>query len=189
LFDAIDNYFGTVRKRYADLSFELLHFALSDVDGRAWQAGESRDGTNRVTHSFVSDFYIDAASNRSVIECKPISKSRLDSVLSVGDRRVPYLLKVDVDGHETAILRGAQETLKSTSIVVVEAAVAAIRERVDLLEDSGFRLHDIVDPCYYHGVLSQVDLIFVSAEWIKRCPDLRPWQTKAFSWSAWSKFV
>lgn len=44
LFDAIDDYFGTVRQRYSSMSIELIHLALSDVDGAAWQVGESRDG-------------------------------------------------------------------------------------------------------------------------------------------------
>ena len=48
---------------------------------------------------------------------------------------------------------------------------------------------DIVDLCYFHGVLSQADLFFVRKDWLSRCADLRPWQTKAFSWDAWSKFV
>lgn len=189
LFDAINDYFGTVRQRYAKLSFELLHLALSDVDGQAWQVGESRDGSNRVTHSFLSEHEVAVGSRPSIRECKPIAKARLDTVMAGRSVQAPYLLKLDVDGHETAILRGATETLKSTSIVIVEASVATISEKLRMLETAGFALVDIVDPCYYHRILSQVDLLFVHKDWMLRCDDMRPWQTKSFAWDAWSKFV
>jgi FkbM family methyltransferase len=189
LFDAIDDYFGTVRQRYANLSFELVHLALSDVDGQAWQVGESRDGSNRVTHSFLSDHEVAVGSRPAVRECKPIAKARLDTVLAGRSLQAPYLLKLDVDGHETAILRGATETLQSTSIVIVEASVATISEKLRMLEAAGFALVDIVDPCYYHRILSQVDLLFVHKNWTQRCEDMRPWQTKSFTWDAWFKFV
>lgn len=189
LFDAIDDYFGTVRQRYANLSFELIHLALSDVDGQAWQVGESRDGTNRVTHSFLSEHEVAIGSRPAVRECKPIRKARLDTILAGRTVAAPYLLKLDVDGHEIAILRGAAETLRSTSVVIVEASVATISEKLRMLEGAGFVLVDIVDPCYYHRILSQVDLLFVHNTWMQRCGDMRPWQTKAFSWDAWSKYV
>jgi len=189
LFDAIDDYFVTVRQRYAKLSFELMQLALSDVDGQAWQVGESRDGSNRVTHSFLSDHEVAIGSRSAVRECKPITKARLDTVLAGRVVKAPYLLKLDVDGHETAILRGATETLQSTSIVIVEAAVASISEKLCILESAGFALVDIVDPCYYHRILSQVDLLFVHRKWMELCGDMRPWRTKEFAWDAWSKFV
>ena len=74
----------------------------------------------------------------------------------------PYLLKLDVDGHELPILRGAEETLGNTSCVVIESPLCYLSERVSYLESKGFKLWDIVDLCYYCDNLHQVDLIFLS---------------------------
>jgi len=123
-----------------------------------------------------------------VVECKAVRKARLDTIMKEIDCVGPYLLKIDVDGHEIPILNGAKETFRDVSILIVEASVSTIRWKLDLVESSGFQLVDIVDLCYYHGVLSQVDLIFVKSEWVARCRDLVPWQSKAFAWSAWHRF-
>ena len=113
---------------------------------------------------------------------------RLDTIMKEVGEQGPYLLKIDVDGHEIQILNGAIETFKDVLILIVEAAVGTIRMKLVLLESSGFQLLDIADPCYYHGVLSQVDLIFIRSEWASRCRDLLPWQSKTFAWSAWHRF-
>ena len=55
----------------------------------------------------------------------------------------PYFLKVDIDGHEMKVLHGAAETLKQTSVVMIEAQGGALVERVGYLIDVGFRLFDL----------------------------------------------
>ena len=95
----------------------------------------------------------------------------------------PYLLKIDVDGHELEILRGAQRSLRDASIVIVEASLANRRcpelmERLELLLQSGFYLFDIVDPAYYAKLLHQVDLVFVRGDIVESSDQLRPRETQ-----------
>ena len=96
----------------------------------------------------------------------------------------PYLLKIDVDGYEIPIVRGSEKTLEDVSCLIVEAPVANFAERLQLILSRGFHLFEIVDICYYFGVLAQVVLIFVSNN-VMQLPSLRPWETRQFSWQEW----
>ncbi len=87
---------------------------------------------------------------------------RLDSLLPRPDLPAPHYLKIDVDGAEAAILRGAAGMLASCSVIEVEATIADFGPRVALILSAGFQLFDIVEPCYYDGRLAEVDLIFLN---------------------------
>jgi len=185
LFEPVDAYFDVIRSAYADFEHTLIHVALSDVDGEAWQVGISRDNSGQITHSQISDRPVSVDVEPQLVQCKAIRKARLDSVLTGYSPPRPWLLKVDVDGHEIPILRGAAETLRNASIVIVEATVSSIVARAEVLQQSEFHLCDIVDLSYYYGTLSQVDLVFVRRDLVAASKDLCPWATKRFSWEAW----
>jgi FkbM family methyltransferase len=186
LFEPISAYFPSIERSYADFDCELFPVALSDTDGSCWQLGFSGDGSGKVTSSRISESPKEVGSEAGLVSCTEVKKLRLDTLLQDRQERQPYLLKVDVDGHELPVLRGAQKTLASCSVVVLEAAINSIGTKVQLMAAAGLELVDIVDLCYYHGSLSQVDLVFVHVNCIARCPDLRPWRTKPFSWDAWA---
>ena len=188
LFEPVEAHLPAIRQRYAALRHVLVQVALSDEDGQAWQIGTSVDGSGKVTHSELSDVPVRVGERPEVVECKPVRKARLDTVMAEISHTGPYLLKVDVDGQELQILSGARETLRTVSILIIEAPTGTIRARTEFAESCQFRLIDIVDPCSYHGILSQVDLIFINEEWFAKCPDLSPWQSKSFAWSAWHRF-
>lgn len=186
LFEPVDAYFNNIRNAYKNYRHELIHVALSDEDGKAWQVGISRDNSGKVTHSWVSDREVSTKEEAQLVECKPIRKAKLDTVMQTLSLPAgPWLLKVDVDGHEIPILRGAEKTLRNTSVVVVEAPLHTMLARSEVLLNAGFQLFDIVDLSYYYGTLSQVDLVFVRQDLVNANAELRPWQTKTFAWEAW----
>lgn len=92
---------------------------------------------------------------------------KLDSFLADYPRPAPYLLKIDIDGHELKVIEGAHLTLQQTSIVIVEAAYAQIAERLNALQYHGFEILDIVEPCYYDDAFWQCDIVMIKPE-IKR---------------------
>jgi len=82
----------------------------------------------------------------------------------------PYLLKLDTHGYEVPILEGAKDTLRQTSVLVIEAYNFSLRdgclrfpELCLFMEQLGFRCIDLVDPMRRpkDGALWQFDLIFV----------------------------
>ena len=82
----------------------------------------------------------------------------------------PYLLKFDTHGFELPILKGAQETLSKTDVIVMECYNFRIApecltfdEMCRHLAALGFRCIDLVDPMHrpHDGAFWQMDLVFV----------------------------
>lgn len=196
LFEPIDEHFETIRKNYAGMDYQLHHVALSGSDGEAWQIGLCNDGSGRITHSQISDTPVapgrqpalsgrEGHDDRTIVDCRPIRKARLDTLVAQLQAPTPYLLKIDVDGHEIPILEGAVDTLKQASVVVIEATAGTLLARGQFLAEHGFQLFDIVDFAYYAGVLHQVDLIFVRRDLVDGSPKLHPMQLKPFRPDQW----
>ena len=180
LFEPVEEYYELIRKNYEDLDYELVKAALSDKNGENLLA-ITKMGSDTITHSSL-----DGALGGEVTENRIIKTMTLDGFLKGRNCPKPYLLKLDVDGHEMPILRGAEETLKDTSCVVIEAPLCYLPERVSYLESKGFHLWDIVDLCYYYGNLHQVDLIFLSDSEKKKAP-FSPWENYEFDWAQWQE--
>ena len=89
----------------------------------------------------------------------------------------PYLLKVDVQGAELDVLKGAERTLSNTELVVLEVSFFKFFENgpecVDILtymKARGFVPYDIVGRQYrpLDRALSQADIAFVKEDGIFR---------------------
>jgi FkbM family methyltransferase len=185
LFEPIDDHFDTINSNYARLDHELHHVALSNTDGEAWQNGICNNASGNITHSHISDEPLSREQEPRLIVSKPVRKAKLDSMVPALGAAAPYLLKIDVDGHEIPILQGAVETLKNASVVVIEATRGTLLDRAQLLADNGFLLFDIVDFAYYAGVLHQVDLVFVRKDIFEANAELRPMETRPFAPQQW----
>ena len=107
--------------------------------------------------------------NDAAAGARTVQKRRLDTLLAGMDFPTPYLLKVDVDGAELAVLDGAGDRLRDCSVICIESPLACLHERIGRLTAAGFRPYDIVDLCYYDEQLAQVDLVFVRADLFDAC--------------------
>jgi len=82
---------------------------------------------------------------------------RLDSIPRLKNCHSVKLLKVDVEGHELAVLRGLGSSIGSVRNVILEllGPVASIgeqhREIIQLLRHSGFRLNDVTGRQWCEG--------------------------------------
>ena len=94
----------------------------------------------------------------------------LDDVCREHQTAGPYLVKIDTQGSELRVLDGAQEILKQTELIVLEASLFGFflggpqfGELVAYLKDRGFVVYDIFGAHYrpLDGALAQVDLVFV----------------------------
>jgi len=92
---------------------------------------------------------------------------RLDDV--VGSETAYQLLKLDVQGAELDVLKGAGRVLAAVEVVAIEAAVLEynkggplLAEMIDALAAYGFRVFDLFPrPRVLSGVLIQVDMLFL----------------------------
>jgi FkbM family methyltransferase len=174
LFEPAAEFHEALRRNYASMDHLVVHAALSDSDGEGLLRRISVDGV-AVSHTSLVE-----SADGAPVEVVP--RMRLDTFMRTQDCPKPYLLKVDVDGCEMAVLRGAEGIWADIGCIILEAPVDHLLERTTFVMSRGFRLFDIVDHCYYHQMLSQVDMAFV-AEGLMANPNLRPWQTKPFAWS------
>ena len=170
LFDPIIEYNSSIHKSYKGLDYRIENVAVSDRDGILWLKEFRNDESGVISHVHPALHYEEGL--------RTVPARSLDSYMrdahSTNPNLAPYLIKVDVDGHETEILRGATNTLKSTACLIVESTLPHISERCALAEKAGMVLWDIVDLSYFHGILYQVDLIFISEVFIPSNAKINP---------------
>jgi FkbM family methyltransferase len=133
--------------RWADdgvAAVEARPTALSDRDGTAeLNAGSAFDRNMGLAH-------VEVGSARTGDELIDVTLEKLDDV--VGDRPVG-LLKIDVEGHEPAVLRGAQELLRSGRVrdVIFEDHDPYPDASTEIVEGTGYTLYSLSNDLF--GVL------------------------------------
>lgn len=80
------------------------------------------------------------------------------------------LIKIDCQGAEIPILKGATNILDKTDFIILEIplfgqyneGVPGFLEHIDFMDKIGFVTYDIIDNHYIHGFNMQVDVIFIN---------------------------
>lgn len=97
-----------------------------------------------------------------------VAVRRLDEVLPIG-MPTPILLKIDVQGFEYEVLKGAHTFLKNVEWIYVEASFVELyegqklaNEVSELLESYGFTMAAQHNTTFRNGKPVQADLLFVT---------------------------
>ena len=110
--------------------------------------------------------------NRDNSPSRRLRMTTLDSLVQERQFPLPNLIKLDVQGYEVDVLKGASQSLTSTEVILMEMNLIAIykgaplvHESVKYMADRGFHLYDIGTffrrP--YDNALWQMDAMFVRA--------------------------
>lgn len=178
LFEPVEEYYPLIIENYKYINYDLIKCAVSNENGTAVLNVISLDKQKGlITHSYIG-------SKENSPLARTVEKITLDSFFEKNDYPKPYLLKIDVDGHEIPILEGSVNSLNDCSCVIIEAPLAVLPQRMNFLTSRGFVLWDIVDLAYYYDNLSQVDLIFLNPTEKKKA-DFNPWSNFDFKWDQW----
>lgn len=119
----------------------------------------------------MSESHLDSAPNSGYVGKESVSEIKLDSIFKnyykKGDE---VLIKIDVQGYEDQVLKGAIESLKDIRAIKLECSLLSLYEGdkiykyyFDFLENQGFTLFDI-ETGHFHpksGRLLQFDAFFV----------------------------
>ena len=136
--------------------------------------GEEKVFTVMKTGSSVFEENFDKNSNRKKIT---LISNTLDTILNKKELQGEYFLKMDVQGYELEVLKGAKNMLNDTPVILLESSLLnynegapLIGEIFDFFNKQGYVLFDI---CEFHrkgedGVLNQVDLLFCKKDWTIR---------------------
>ncbi|MGY3053553.1 FkbM family methyltransferase [Pedobacter sp. UYEF25] len=101
----------------------------------------------------------------------------LDELLSTTEKAKDILVKIDTQGYELEILKGAKETLKTTKVVLLEVSMLNIYkggplvdEVILFMKERGFFLYDICSIVRrpLDNALYQSDFIFVKENVLNR---------------------
>ena len=115
--------------------------------------------------------------NADKIRSDTLSMDTIDNIVTREGFEGVDLLKMDIQGAEYIALQGAQETLKTTQLVLLEVAIhqynpgsPGFTDINAFLENHGFRLYDIVDLRYDKHLynnrgsgLLQVDMLWAKS--------------------------
>jgi hypothetical protein len=99
----------------------------------------------------------------------------LDSVCDEFDLPTPTLMKLDTQGSEISILKGAQRTLMGVSLLYLEIPVLqynegapSFDEYIEYITSIGFLPVGLFEIHISHGVLIQIDILFMSQQLFSR---------------------
>lgn len=156
LFEPVEEFKPVIGRVYANVNYSLHLVAVGDENGEvSLRVRRVLDGMD-VSHSDMVEKRPGSDPN-----IRTVTKTRLDTYVQEHDIPGPYFLKIDIDGHEMQVLRGAENILNFCSVVVVECATTSLPDRIGFLQKAGFRLFDLCEPCYYDECFWQCDAIFI----------------------------
>jgi FkbM family methyltransferase len=157
------------RATASDRSWEARRLALGEEDGEA----ELNVAANTYSSSLLpmGERHLESAPQSAYVGTETVPAARLDSIWDeLARERDRVWLKLDVQGYELHVLRGAAAKLATVDVVQAEMALVPLyegdvpwRELVDWLGERGFRLAGLEagfgDPDT--GELLQADGIFL----------------------------
>jgi|688.fasta_scaffold666225_1 FkbM family methyltransferase len=164
LFEPVEEFSQIIQTAYSNVDHELHHSAVSDSSGSVGLELRSVIQGMPISHSGMTENAVQG-DGRVVRQVPMIA---LDDFLHHKEYEEPFLLKIDIDGHELRVLKGAKKTLQKCSIVIVECPKSQLVERISAVQAAGFDLFDLCEPCYYDKAFWQCDGVFLRSDLHKK---------------------
>ncbi len=99
---------------------------------------------------------------------RTVTVTNLDILVEERHLLPPFGIKIDTEGYELEVLKGAAATLRETEFILAEVSVAErfeggyrLAELVAHLDGHGFSLYDVLDLSKVGSRLSYMDCVFV----------------------------
>jgi FkbM family methyltransferase len=156
LFEPVMECNPAISQSYRYIRHEVINAAV----GLQGQAGHMYC-TGGAGESGSSAKFVPGGASSSEVTIKTVSLDRyFEGCLTVNNA----FLKIDTDGNEENVILGATDFIMKCSVVMVETTSTRLVPIVSLMQDRGFVVFDIVEPCYYDEALWQCDIIFIRKE-------------------------
>jgi len=197
LFEPCSVYHDQLISYYTDKGIDhvVIQEPLSDKPRKMYLHHISQDGSDKITHTHLN--FVADENMVHVKRIEPVNSTTLDEYYwnnMTPDMQYKFSIKIDVDGHEDAIINGGVDCVPAACFVIVEMSVGDSEQfanRILNLHKRGFRIFDICDPGYYYGQLSQVDVVFINNAVRRQIEKFCPWDISAgkVNWNKWQHKV
>lgn len=94
----------------------------------------------------------DLTATQGAVEKREVPMRTLDALVEEGGFQAPFGLKIDAEGFEDQVIKGAPRLLRDTEFVVAELSVAerfrdsyAFSDFTEMMDAAGFYLWDILN--------------------------------------------
>jgi FkbM family methyltransferase len=164
LIEPLAEFEQALRAQVADGSGEYLPSAVGDEPG---EAVLRVDPAGLFCSSIQETSWRSDKAERG-LEKRTVPITTLDALLDRHGWEPPFGLKIDTEGYELQVIRGAARVLRLTQFVIAEVSVSKrfrhgyrFAEFIALMDSSGFELCDLVDGLKIEdGDVIYLDLIF-----------------------------
>ncbi len=148
-----------VRKNWPGLAFDFIPVALGSTEGTA----ELKIAKNPAKSGIPERTPLTA---EEITERRRVPLTTLDRIVAQEAYPEPFGLKLDTEGYELEILRGAEEALRKTEFIITEVSVKKrfvggyrFSEMIEFLGRRGFELIDILN--LHGGTARYYDCLFL----------------------------
>lgn len=167
LIEPVDEFEPIIRSTLEKYEGEYLKLALGEFSGK----GVIHIDTSHLERSSFFKRRPPEISEHPV-HPRPVEISTLDTLFKKHQWAAPYGLKIDAEGGELAIVRGAQEFLRQTQFVIAEVSVAdrfsggySFKDFIELMDGYNFVLREILsDGRAGDNILTFLDCLFIKKE-------------------------
>lgn len=167
LIEALSDYQETLEKIAKAYDTDCHIVAVGDQDGEVQITVEASKLTTSSIFERSKLTKRNGLTSTRVVPCRT-----LDSICRTKNYQPPFLIKIDVEGAEFSVLRGAPQTIEYAEIVIAEVSVATrfvssyeLFDIVELMHERGFVVFDIVGGSNSRlGTLNFLDLVFVKQD-------------------------
>ena len=145
-------------------SFHLYKYALGEQNGSV---------TMSVFENILASTSLKIADVGQKIVPVEVSMLTLDNAIQIFNLPIPQVIKIDTQGNELAILKGAIQTLPKVEVLFLECwlyrgygkETPLLTEIADWLIQFDFRLWDVTEPYRNpEGILGSLDCVFINTK-------------------------
>ena len=163
-----------VQKKRNKAKWEIIHAGCTDKETFSRLGMHNAPNPGETLNTYGSDeknYKDDGKTDRSKILIQQWVKGvSLDSLVSKYTLDYPDFIKIDVDGHETSVIKGAMKIIKSRKVKswVVELTLDSTIEKItNIFKKNGyFPAEDTVHYPGYH--IKTIDRVFLREDYINK---------------------
>ncbi|MBO9448436.1 FkbM family methyltransferase [Ruegeria sp. R14_0] len=152
LIEPIAEYETKLRRNWSDkIDFDFHACGVGAESGQTTLRIPTVGTRSMGTRATMLEFEDSATAQMSKIEERQVPVKTLDKVASSYDG--PFGLKIDTEGFEIEVIRGASELLKNCAFVLAEVSTRRryqggykFSDFVSIMADHGFELHEFIRP-------------------------------------------